>query len=245
MGRLSFENYGKKALLLNDYPLISGRYSFQKEAEKYIQLDIIKKLKIKPDDTCLEIGCGIGTILIPISFLVKKITGIDHNLVIEKLKERFTNSNNVTLVPGNFLDLKINLTYNKIIVYSVLHYLKDEKEVFDFIEKTVSILAPDGKILFGDIPNKSRKNRFLLSLQSKEFIKEWERKKMKEEKDNSQLSIIKNLPVDKKNVEFDDDFILKIIKKLRDDGFHAYVLSQPPELPFGFTREDILVEKLV
>ena len=37
---------------------------------------------------------------------------------------------------------------------------------------------------------------------------------------------------------------LKIIEYIRRKNFHAYVLDQPPNLPFGNTREDILVLSL-
>lgn len=245
MGRISFENYGERAKLSNNYTVIAGRYSIQKEAEKYIFLDVISKLNINPKDKCLDIGCGAGNILIPLSFLVKEITGIDHSLVIEKLKKRFPNSNKIKLISGNFLDLKIDKIYNKILVYSVLHYLADEKEVLEFIDKTVSLLAPGGKILFGDIPNKSKKEKFLLSQKGKEFINEWEHKlSFHQKNDKSEASLLDKLKKDENIVEFDDIFILKIIKKLRNCNLLAYILPQPPELPFGYTREDILVEKL-
>ena len=35
-----------------------------------------------------------------------------------------------------------------------------------------------------------------------------------------------------------------LIKGLIDKGYNTYIFSQPPELPFGYTREDILIEKL-
>lgn len=244
MGRISFENFGTRAKYLKDNTSIAGRYSIQKEAEKYIIMDIIQKLNIEPKDVCLDIGCGPGNILIPLSFFVKKITGIDHNSVIEKLKARISDLNNIELIPGNFLDLNINNNFSKIIVYSVLHYLENEKEVLEFINKTVTLLVPGGKILFGDIPNESKKKRFLSSPQGKEFIKEWEQKVAKSQiKDDFESSILKKLSEDNKLVKFDDTFIFKIIKLLRDSGYHTYIYPQLPELPFGYTREDILIEK--
>ena len=174
----------------------------------------------------------------PIIIFCKKITGIDHSSVIDKLTSRLSDLNNVELIKGNFLNLKIKKIYNKIIVYSVLHYLENENEVLKFIYKATSLLAPGGKILFGDIPNISKKIRFQSSSYGKEFIKEWERKQ-------AESKNINHLPNDDKIIEFDDDFILRILKKLRDDNYQAYVLPQPPELPFGYSREDILLEKLL
>ncbi len=246
MGRISFDNYGKRAQILNDYTSISGRYPIQKEAEKYILLDIIEKLIIKPDDTCLDIGCGVGNILIPLSFLVKKITGIDHNLVIEKLKTRFTDSNDIEVISGNFIDLDLKNTYTKIIVYSVLHCLEDENEVIKFIDKTISLLSPGGNILFGDIPNESKKKRFLSTAYGSNFLKEWSKILHKyEETHHSEILNLQKLEDDNKLVKFNDEFVIKIVSFLRNKGYHAYIIPQSPGLPFYHTREDILVEKLL
>jgi hypothetical protein len=51
------------------------------------------------------------------------------------------------------------------------------------------------------------------------------------------------LDSDTENVQFDDTFMLEIIKQTRASGYHSYILSQPGNLPFGYTREDILVIK--
>ena len=40
---------------------------------------------------------------------------------------------------------------------------------------------------------------------------------------------------------FGDDEILDFAKRYRSRGFHAYILPQPPGLPFGHTREDLLI----
>jgi len=246
MSRVSFQNYGLKAKQLNNYTVIAGRYSFQEEAEKKILLDIIKKLNIDPNDKCLDIGCGVGNILIPMSFFVKSITGIDHESCIGKLKERLSDLKNINLIPGNFLDLMLSDYFDKIVVYSVLHYLKNKDEVFEFMFKAVSLLVPGGKILFGDIPNESRKDRYLMTPQGKHIESEWNAKikYMGKETDKPSNLLLNDLPTDMKLVGFDDNFILSIIARMRKKGYHAYILPQPPELPFGYTREDILIEKL-
>lgn len=38
-----------------------------------------------------------------------------------------------------------------------------------------------------------------------------------------------------------DDFLLILMACLRKRGCHACLLPQPPDLPFGHTREDLLV----
>jgi hypothetical protein len=40
---------------------------------------------------------------------------------------------------------------------------------------------------------------------------------------------------------FDDKTVLELAGRFRSEGFHAYMLPQPADLPFGRTREDMLV----
>ena len=42
----------------------------------------------EPEDTLLDIGAGIGTLAIPLSFLVRSVTTIDHADVLARLKAR-------------------------------------------------------------------------------------------------------------------------------------------------------------
>ena len=93
--------------------------------------------------------------------------------------------------------------------------------------------------MFGDIPNSSTKNRFLGTEFGKEFLKNWELKM------STPPPLINNphiaLAEDKQCASFDDNHFLNIVKHIREQGFHAYILAQSPQLPFGHTREDILV----
>ncbi len=237
MSRISFENFGKFAELLDEYTVISGRYLIQGESERRITGDILKKLELQPSDSVLEIGCVAGNLLIPISFLVGEITGIDHESCIRRLKARFPEGNNVSLIAGNFLDVSLDKKYEKILCYSVLHYLSGIDEVFKFIDKALQFLAPGGKALFGDIPNQSVKKRFIDSEDGKRFVKEWDRSL----RNQSEVSVA--TPKDTDTVQFDDVLVTEVIKLFRDKGYHTYILPQPPELPFGHTREDILIRK--
>ena len=78
MSRISFENYGKRARELSQDTQIAGRYQNQADAERYIFFDIVKKLKIKPTDSILDIGCGTGNVTFPLSFISQQITCVDH-----------------------------------------------------------------------------------------------------------------------------------------------------------------------
>jgi len=237
MSRVSFENYGQisRDNKEKSYTLLAGRLKNQEESERCIFQDVIKKLEITSSDKVLDIGSGPGNIAIPLSFICEEMTVVDHQDVLLKLKDRCNGINNLSFLDGNFIDMHIDKKFDKIIVYSVLHYLKNNNEVIDFILKAISMLEVGGLALFGDIPNISKKERFSKGQFGKDFISKWN----KISPPNSLK--INNLKQDNQNVVFDDNAVMSIIKKVRLSGFHAYILQQKSGLPFCYSREDILV----
>jgi len=146
VSRLSFENYGKKASLGLDPMFVTGRYMSQKEDERNILPDVVNKLDLHSEDLCLEIGCGVGNLFIPLSFLVKSITGVDHPNCVSGLNARFT-SENMRLISKNFLDCSQDELgrFDKILVYSVLHYLSNRDEVNNSLARPCLYSRLEGK----------------------------------------------------------------------------------------------------
>lgn len=235
MSRISFENYGRLAKTNNQHTVIAGRYGVQRGAERRIPLDVAQKLVLQAEDRLLEIGCGTGNLLIPLSFMVGEATGVDHEMVIKRLGQRF-NLSEISGITGNFLDLTLSDKFDAILIYSVLHNLSSADEVFLFLEKALDRLAPHGRMLIGDIPNEDRKKAFLDSPEGKSFQKDWNK-----QKDNDDELL--NLPADPDTFSFNNKWVGKIIEFFENNGCNATVLRQPVDLPFGHTREDILVRQ--
>lgn len=233
-----FDNYGKMAL--SDLPDViqNGRYMIQQGAEKRIVLDLIHKLKPRPEDVFLDIGCGLGANLIPFSSMVSKAVGCDHPNVIKKFKEK-ASIHSIELYAGNFLDLDFSEQYTRILSYSVLPFLPDEAVFYKFIEKALELLRPDGIMLLGDLVNADKKRRFIKSARGREFQKKWDA----EISNESNFSGAEKALVDGVAVAslMNDEFLLHALGWIRARGFNAYLLDQPQNLPFGNTREDILI----
>lgn len=240
MGRKTFDNYGVRADNSENYTVVAGRYEAQSASEVMIVDDVKGKLGLQVTDDFLEIGCGTGNLLIPISFMVKTTTGIDHPAVIKKLKERSGKIISHTY-EDNFLDLQINSKYHKILIYSVMHCLGSQIEVMEFIDKAMNLLVPGGRLLIGDVPNADNKKRFLSSSTGSAFSEEWSR--LIEHEHKSYKLLNEKLDHDDEFPAFDDSFIIKIVEEVRAKGASCYILPQPPDLPFGHTREDILICK--
>jgi SAM-dependent methyltransferase len=235
MSRKSFENYGRLAGQVQECTVLAGRYSIQKSSERNIVRDILGKLDLRPEHSLLDIGCNAGNLTIPLSFMVSSVTALDHPDCLRRLREQFPSR--IDLVAGNFLDVSFSRFFHRILCYDVLHYLRDIEEVCKFIEKAIALLPPGGKALFGDIPNGSAKQRFLNSEEGIGFSKQWEALRKEASADDSRFIF----EPDPELVEFDDKVMLDIVGRVRHQGFHGYILPQPGDLPFGRTREDILI----
>ena len=88
-------------------------------------------------------------------------------------------------------------------------------------------------MLIGDVPNSSKRRRFFSSANGIRFHQEF----MK----------TKNLPevhfnsLDRHKI--DDSVILSLLSRARNQGFDAYVLPQPRDLPMASRREDLLIRR--
>ena len=49
------------------------------------------------------------------------------------------------------------------VVYSVFQYVFAEGNAWDFLDRSLSLLAPGGRLLIGDIPNITKRKRFFAS----------------------------------------------------------------------------------
>ena len=238
MSNISFENYGRLSREGKEESntLLAGRLNGQEESERNVFLDIVDKLKINSNDRVLDIGCGPGSISIPLSFICKEVSIVDHKDVLLRLKNKYNGLDNLEYIDGDFININFDKKFNKIIIYSVLHYLENHNTVINFVLKAVSMLEVGGAILLGDIPNISKKERFSKGEFGKKFIKNWS--KFKSTDSSFKMH---NLEFDVQCAVFGDSAIMSLVKEVRLKGFNAYILEQNQRLPFCYTREDILI----
>ena len=232
--------YGEMAKTVNNECIMNGRYMFQKNSAQYIPDDVAKKLILNKDDNVLDIGCGSGDIAISISEKVKTITVCDHENVLKRLEQK-NPKGNFSYVPENFLkaDFK-KIKYSKILIYAVLQSLSTKEELFLFLEKVKDLVDEGGRILIGDVPNYAKLNRFLATERGNVFSKEWN--KLKKEENSKEVAVTKFFSDDNvSSIVFDDQLIFEILKFFRDNNFNSFLLEQKHNLPFGNSREDIVV----
>jgi len=217
----------------SNFAEMNGRYAVQADAEAKIYRDVIKKLDLQKSDNLLEIGCGVGSLLVPLSEYVNSVTGIDNERALNVIHER-TQSDNISLIPGIFPDVTLNRTYKKILIYGVVLYMKTKEDLWKFIDAAMALLEPNGCMLIGDITTSEKKKRFNESQRGKVFAKEW----TKMVANNTGADIVRSTEV---YLEFNDELLAEIFLYFRNAGLNSFVLPQPTDLPFGNTREDLLI----
>lgn len=117
-----------------------------------------------------------------------------------------------------------------LICYSVLHYIYVDCNLFDFVDATVSLLAPGGRALIGDIPNHSKRRRFFATEQGQRFHREFS--------GSSEPYVVPPGPAPGK---IDDAVLAGLIQRAQAAGFDAYLMPQAADLPMANRRDDLLI----
>jgi hypothetical protein len=120
-----------------------------------------------------------------------------------------------------------------LLTYSVLQMVFVEGNFWEFLDRSLELLAEGGEMLIGDLPNASKRRRFFSSSNGIKF--------------HQQFMNTESLPEVRFNTlerhQIDDSVILALISRARNQGFDAYVLPQHPDLPFANRREDVLIRR--
>lgn len=244
------ESFTKLTQETDDDTLLAARYLIDAGKEKDIWNDIVSKIRPVKKQRLLDIGCGCGG-LTKIVLKESAANGLDVYMmdipaVIDKLIKNVDKKSlyEVTFFKGVFpWETQKELfekTYDIVLVYSVIQY---SEKPFDFIDAAVKLLAPGGRALFGDIPNVNMKGRFLSSEQGRNFEAAYRQIPLEQVPVyRNQQDFVKNSTGQNKKIN--DQLLLSVIERYRGQGYHAYLLPEPSNLPFWHTREDLLIEKM-
>ncbi|MGE5490538.1 MAG: class I SAM-dependent methyltransferase [Actinomycetota bacterium] len=230
----SYDAYGHIARGNWSPTVTAGRYQIQEAAESLAAQDIAGKLALDSSCRLLEIGCGPGSMLKALTPLAREAVGIDHPNVIQVARNRLAGLP-VTLVEGRFPEVMPAGQFDRIVIYSVLHYCRDLDAVSAFLDAALSLLPPGGILLAGDLPNSDRKARFLASPEGEVFQRDWA-ERMAANTGAEALEVLGTVPM----IKFFADQDIRILEERYSAlGYRVEVLDQPPDLPFGYTREDL------
>ncbi len=240
---LTFEDFRKlaKDKLLSRYEKIGFPNSYRESREQSIFRDIVDKLSNlgKNNQVVMDIGPGCSDLPLMLIDLCRKQ---GHKLWLidsQEMLDHLPNESFVTKVPAYYprecmwLFDKYAGQVNAILTYSVLHYVFAEGNLFEFLDRSLNLLADGGQMLIGDIPNISKRKRFFSSPGGVKF--------------HQQFTGTDEVPAVRFNSpeagQIDDSVIISLILRCRQAGFDAYWLPQAEDLPMANRREDLLITK--
>ena len=223
---------------LSKYERIGFPDSYREGYEESIFDDIRIKLTNLNDNNRLILDIGPGCSDLPVMMIdhcrvhKHQLHLIDSDEMLAQLPDESFITKTAALYP-NCPDTIEALRGNVdvILCYSVLHYILIDTAFFRFLDTSLSLLAPGGQMLIGDIPNISKRKRFFASDSGVRFHQEF----MKT--DERPLVQFNTIELD----QIDDAIVFSLLLRARSQGFEAYVLPQATNLPMANRREDILI----
>lgn len=227
-----------KDLSLSKYEKIGFPDSYREGREGFIFDDIKSKLPPLASEKKVIFDIGPGCSDLPF-MLIDHCRLQGHKLLLSDSEDMLNLLPDETFLekypgiyPNDFSNFeKLKGKVDTILVYSVIQYIFSEGNIHNFLDKTLSLLAPGGHLLIGDIPNISKRKRFFSSDTGIEFHQNYTKK--------NELPEIEHF-----NIEFntiDDAVLFSLLFRARSQGFDAYILPQNNMLPMSNRREDILI----
>jgi hypothetical protein len=239
---LTFDDLRKRAGddSYSKYEKIGMPDSYRHGKEQNIFRNIVANLPQlnEREKVVLDIGPGCSDLL---SMMVELCREKGHTLVLVDSEEMLAHAPDCEFIrkfPAYFpqcepLFSEFTSRVNVLLTYSVLPMVFIEGNVWDFLDRSLELLAEGGEMLIGDIPNVSKRRRFFSSSNGIRFHQEF----MK----TQSLPEVHFNTIDRYAI--DDSVVLGLLSRARNQGFDAYVLPQQPDLPMANRREDLLIRR--
>jgi 2-polyprenyl-3-methyl-5-hydroxy-6-metoxy-1,4-benzoquinol methylase len=226
---------------LSPYQKIGFPNAYREGKERAIFEDILAKMSNLqlPNINVLDIGCGCSDLVQIITqhcaeksqFLLLN----DGKAMLDLIPNPAQGAKVAGYFPQQTADI-LNPYQNQIeviITYSVFHYVFEEGNIYNFLDNCVNLLAPQGQLLIGDIPNVSKRKRFFASQAGINYHQNYT------QTNTLPPAFSYEIAPD----QIDDGVLFGIIQRYRNAGCEAYILPQRADLPMSNRREDILIVK--
>ena len=240
--RLDFDGFRDLARdsRLSRYERIGFPDSYREGLEPRIFQDILTKLpRLNSRDlTVMDIGPGCSDLP---HMLIEYAKQQGHHLILvdaPEMLDQLPHTPNQTRIPGRFPDCAEALEpwwaqVDILICYSVFHYVVPDRDWLLFIDHAMALLADGGEMLIGDIPNISKRKRFLASPAGIAFHQAF--------MNTSEAPEVTFNRVEPGQI--DDTLLMSVVMRARSSGYDAYWLPQDSSLPMANRREDLLIRK--
>jgi len=240
----SFEDFRRMACdrSLDENEKIDDPLHTREGKEEAIFADILTKAlaDCPPGGRIVEIGPGCGRLP---QLLLQHCVAAKQQLTLVDSAEMLAllpSPQGIRKVAGCFPQGKAALSHqigqvDLVLAYSLAHYIVAHADIWAFCDAALSLLAPGGRLLIGDIPSLSKRERFLASAAGAAFHRAHygdrplpRRLQQNPAKDETKPDGI------------DDSLVFALLQRGHAVGIDAYLLPQPPHLPMANRRVDLL-----
>jgi hypothetical protein len=239
---LTFDDFRKRAKddSLSKYEKIGMPDSYRRGKEEIIFQNIVANLPLLNDHEKVVLDVGPGCTDLPL-MMVQLCRERGHTLLLvdsEEMLAHLPDDGFIRKYPSYYpqcdsLFSEFTSKVDVLLTYGVLPMVFMEGNVWDFLDRSLELLAEGGQMLIGDIPNISKRRRFFSSANGIKFHQEFMKTQTPPE--------VRFNTIDRHRI--DDSVILGLVGRARSQGFDAYVLPQHPDLPMANRREDILIRR--
>jgi len=240
---LTFDKFRELAtsVQLTHHEKVGFPNQYREGKEEAIFADMRAKLRSLDGrhKTVLEVGPGCSRLPIMLAVLCEERDHQLHFVDSPEMLAQLPEEAHIQKWPGRYLGdvdelfAQLSGKVDSVIAYSVIQYVFTEGNLWDFLDRTLSLLADGGEILFGDIPNTTMRKRFFSSAAGVQCHREY--------------TGCDELPEVRFNLlepgQMDDSVVLAILARARAQGYHAWLVPQADDLPMANRREDILIRK--
>jgi hypothetical protein len=240
--KVTFDDFRRMAQddSLSRYEKSGGPDAYRKGKEGLIFQSIVASLPLLNErgKVVLEVGPGCSDLPLMVINLCRER---GHKLLLvdsEEMLAHLPDDDFIQKFPAYYpqcesLFADYTSKVNVLLTYSVLNYVFVEGNVWDFLDRSLELLAEGAEMLIGDIPNISKRRRFFSSANGVRFHQQFTNTQALPEVNFNRLE----------RHQIDDSVNLALISRARNQGFDAYLLPQPPGLPFANRREDVLIRR--
>ncbi|MGR9036841.1 MAG: class I SAM-dependent methyltransferase [Gammaproteobacteria bacterium] len=239
---LTFDDFRRMAGddSLSRYEKIGFPDDYRQDTEEFIFQDIITKLPQLQRRKAIALDIGPGCSGLPRLLINHLADNEQHGIFVDSAEmlaqlpdQPFLEKVAAYYPHCDDLFEKYKGRIDAIICYSVLQYVFVESNTWTFLDKSMSLLAPGGAMLIGDLPNVSKRKRFFSSTAGLEYHRKFTGSSGRPEVEFNRLE----------SEHIDDSVIFAIIARARAAGFDGYVMPQDPRLSMANRREDIVITR--
>lgn len=240
--RITFEQFRDMARdsSLSRHEKIGFPNDYREKYTTAIFKDICNKLPALEEThkKIADIGCGCDALALN---MIECAEVHEHELYLLDSSEMLgllPDSLAASKIPGQFPKDESFLKkhqngFDAVLVYSVMQHVILEDNPFTFIDRAIELLTPGGRLLLGDLPNRTKRKRFFLSPEGIRTHQAYTNSEEIPKVDMTELETEK----------LDDSILFSILIRYRMAGMETYLMPQNVDCPMANRREDIIIEK--